>query len=156
MSGSFTPPTLAGFTAWIYSDMGISTTSLPTTSPAIGYAYNVALAIVGQLWSCINPLIYTLMVYNLGGDNLINFAPDSLLGTPPDKFFSTYRAANNITDFCAGVVNSAGDQGTSGSLTVGKGLQNLTLSNLQNLKTPWGRTYLAFAQRSGMNPWGVS
>ncbi len=96
------------------------------------------------------------MVYNLGGDNLINFAPDSLLGTPPDMFFSTYRAKNNISSFLAGVVNSAGDQGTSGGLTVGKGLQNMTIANLQNLKTPWGRTYLSFAQRSGMNPWGVS
>ena len=96
------------------------------------------------------------MVYNLGADNLVNYAPDSNLGTPPDKFFSTYRAANNITNFLAGVVNSAGDQGTSGSLTIGDGLKNMTIANLQNLKTPWGRTYLAYAQRSGINPWGLS
>jgi hypothetical protein len=35
-------------------------------------------------------------------------------------------------------------------------MQRLTLAQLQNLKTPYGREYLALAQSYGPNVWGLS
>jgi hypothetical protein len=34
-------------------------------------------------------------------------------------------------------------------------MKTFTLANLQNLKTPWGREYLAIAQRAGTT-WGLT
>ena len=35
-------------------------------------------------------------------------------------------------------------------------MKGLTLANLQNLKTPWGRMYLSIAQLAGPTIWGLS
>ena len=56
--------------------MGVPVNALPDDSLAITYAFNVAIAIVNQQLLVANPLIYELAVYNLAGDNLINWAPD--------------------------------------------------------------------------------
>jgi len=148
-------PTLAGFLAWVRSNMQINTTDLPDNSPYIGYAFNVAMEIVSPLNVVASPLIYMLMVYNLGGDNLINYTPDSGLGNPPSTFFSDYRSANNINNFVPGVISFASDEGTSSTTTVTDQLKDLTIANLQQLKTPWGITYLSFQQRTGLI-WGVT
>ena len=42
------------------------------------------------------------------------------------------------------------------SLVVQKAAEAFQLSDLQNLKTPWGRTYLGFAQKYGPSVWGVA
>jgi hypothetical protein len=55
----------------------------------------------------------------------------------------------------AGVIGSSADETTSESLVVPEAMKNLTLQNLQNLKTPYGRQYLYFAQAFGTN-WGLS
>jgi hypothetical protein len=152
MSGTLpTTPTQSGFNTWVQNEMGISTAILPTSSISLLYAFNVALALTPQVLNAVSPLIYTLAVYNLGGDNLINYATD----TPPSTYFADLRKSYGVGNFVAGVITSAGDQGTSGSVSVSQSLQNLTLSNLQNLKTPYGRQYLAFCQDIG-TVWGVS
>jgi len=145
------PPTLAGFIAFIQNVMGISSIYLPTTSPVIQMALTIALDIVNVQLQTASPDIYTLAVYNLAGDNLINFAPDQAGQT----YFQDLRTSFHISDFVAGVVQSSGDEGTSTSLTVPEALSHLTLSDLQNLKTPYGRQYLAFAQRYGQL-WGLT
>jgi len=155
-------PTLPGFLAFIRGRMGITTAQLPDNSPVIPMAYQVALEIVNQTFQII-PCIYTLMVYNLAGSNVINFAPDvdnapiyknlNDVGLP---FFAYSRAYWNLNDYLPGVVESSSDQGTSQSLVVQEAAKNFTLANLQQLKDPYGRQYLMFAQSYGPAVWGLT
>jgi len=151
VSGSVSP-SLGGFTNFVYGNMGITTAQLPTTSPAIPIAYSVALATVNVALSqtALAP-IYALAVYNLAGDRLINYAADQ----PGQNFFQQMRQSLDITGFTAGVVSATADVSTSESLTVPAYAQTLTLSQLQNLKTFWGREYLGIAQTFGPM-WGIS
>lgn len=161
------PPTLTGFVAFIRSSMGITTTVLPDGSFWITAAYNVAIGIVNRALSavCIDPCtgmtIYALAVYNLAASNLLNFAQD-LPGAaivpgsdPAAPFFAYTRAKWNMTSFVSGVVSSTSDEGTSMSLVVPEQLAQLTIANLQQLKDPYGRVYLGFAQDYG-TLWGLS
>ena len=143
-------PTQAGFLAWVYAQMQVPEAALLPDEPAIGWAYDVAVAIVNQAL-CIVPPIYMLAVYNLGGDNLINWAPDQ----PGQKFFAKARADFKCLEFQAGVVATASDVSTSTGILNIEAAKSFTLANLQNLKTPYGRQYLAFAQQYG-TLWGVS
>lgn len=157
-------PSLAGFLIFIRTVMGIPSSALPDGSSAITYAYNVAFMTVNPLIGLGVPVpltvsswsIYALAVYNLGGDRLINFAPDQ----PNSAYFATLRGpiadgGFGISTFQAGVVQAAGDEGTSDTLLVPEIFKALTLSDLQNLKTPWGREYLAIADNFG-TLWGIS
>jgi hypothetical protein len=156
-------PTLAGFNVFVRTVMGINTTVLPVGTPAITYAYNVAIMITnpeigagigvptGSDWS-----IYALAVYNLAGDRLIRFAPDQSNQT----YFATLRGpiadgGYGLNSFAAGVVQAASDEATSDSLAVPDALKQLSIMDLQMLKTPWGLQYLAFAQDTG-TLWGMS
>jgi len=131
--------------------MGIPSGVLPDDSLMLTYALQVALLIVNQAINAASPTIYTLAVYNLAGDNLINYAQD----TPPSTYFADLRKSYGVNNFVGGVVNSASDEGTSSSYDVIDNLKNLTIGQLQNLKTPYGRQYLAFASQVGTN-WGLS
>lgn len=144
-------PTIAGFTDFIRNVMGISTVNLPDDSVYIRYAFDVAIEVVNMQLQLASPVMYTLAVYNLAGDNLINYAPDQ----PGQTYFSDIRKTFNITAFVAGVVQSASDEGTSDSLLVPDAFRGLTMSDLQNLKTPYGRQYLGIAQRYG-TIWGLT
>lgn len=161
-------PTLAGFILFIRDYMGISTALLPDDSVYIEAAYQVALAtVLKQMKKVCAPSspytsIYGLAVYNLAGDRLINYAQD-LPGSdvipgsdPPEKFFAYTRRQWDIFGFTSGVVQSSSDETTSGSFVVPKAFEALTIGDLQNIKTPWGRQYLAFAQDFGPSIWGLS
>lgn len=149
MSGACTP-TQDGFLAWVYSQMQVPQAALPPDAPAIGWAYDVAVAVVNPAL-CVVPPIYMLAVYNLAGDNLINWATDQ----PGQTYFVQARADYKCLDFQAGVVASASDVSTSTEILNIEAAKAFTLSNLQNLKTPYGRQYLAFAQQYG-TLWGIS
>lgn len=159
---SIGPPTQAGFNAWVYSAMGITTAQLPSDSPYLTYAFDVAMDIVNQTLQAASGSIYTLAVYNLGGSNLINFAQDppgspNVPGSsPPAPFFANLRQKWGILSFTAGVVQASSDETTSQTLLVQEALKNITLADLQYLKDPWGRQYLAFAQKYGPAVWGLS
>jgi|APCry1669192062_1035393.scaffolds.fasta_scaffold00554_4 hypothetical protein len=152
-------PTVTGFQSFIYNVMGIDPLVLPSDSPVIGWAFQVAMMIVSPDLAIVATAngttpatsLYELAVYNLAGDNLVNYAQDQAGRT----YFADLRASLKINAFAAGVVTSASDAGTSDSLAVPESLKNLTLSDLQNLKTPWGRAYLAIAQRYG-TLWGLT
>lgn len=142
MSG-YGPPTLAGFQAFLTGVVGIDPLYLPPNSPVIGYAFHVAKTIVNHaLWVAGT---YTLAVYNLGASQVINFAPDQ----PGRTYFDGLRTKLKISDWTAGVVSSTSDQGTGTSLLNPDFMKNLTLANLQQIKDPYGRQYLAFAQDAG-------
>ncbi len=70
-------------------------------------------------------------------------------GIASEIYFSSLRRAWNITGFTAGVITASSDETTSETLLTPEFMKNLTMGNLQNLKTPYGRTYLAIAQDYG-------
>ena len=150
-SSSFVPPTLAGFTSFIAGNMGISATVLPPTSEWIGWAFTYAQNIVNPSIALASSLLYALAIYNLAGDFLVNYAPD---GTG-QNFFTNLRQQYKLNSFVPGVVQSTSDNGTSTSLQVSEALAGLTLADLQLTKTPWGRAYLAIAQKYG-DLWGIT
>ncbi len=90
---------------------------------------------------------YVMAVYNLALHEWIMQGDDIF----PLTFFATQRAQYNVFAFVPGVINSAGDQGTAGGITVPDALKGLTLADLELIKTPWGMRYAQYAQRYGPN-----
>lgn len=131
--------------------MVIPTTALPDASPWIHIAYCISMDTVVCEMQQIAPFIYAQAVYYLAGSTLLNFAPD----TPPSTFFADYRKANGMLSFVAGVISESHDETTGQSMLVADWFKNLTMANLQQLKDPYGRQYLAWAQDFG-SLWGVS
>lgn len=144
-------PTLAGFLDFVRSIMQVNTTVLPDSAPIIEQAYDLAIAITNQALANAPGPVYQLAVYNLGGDYIINWAPDQSGQT----YFRDLRESWKLSNFVAGTVQATNDESTGTSLTAPKFTEGLTLSDLQNLKTPYGRQYLALAQRYG-TLWGMS
>lgn len=144
-------PTLAGFSSFIYTVMGVPVAALPTNSPYITDAYNYAIEVVLDVIAQVSTITYTAAVYNLAADYLINWATDVSGST----YFATQRKTFNINNFVPGVIQSSADVSTSESLLVPDAMKGLTMGDLQRLKTPYGRQYLAIAQKFGAN-WGLS
>jgi hypothetical protein len=151
-----TVPTLYGYINWIYAIMGVPTAVLPNTSPYIELSFEMALETVNLYLDIASPLLYTQAVYNLGGDILVNITQDDpSLASPNNTYWANLRQSLSINNFIPGMINASNDEDTSAALLVPLGLQNLTLSDLQNLKTPWGRAYLGIAQSVG-SMWGLT
>lgn len=142
-------PTLAGYLDYLRNIVGITTTYLPNNSPVIASSYDIAIEIVNLQLADISSNIYTLCVYNLATDNLINFAQDQ----PGQCYFVDLRASFKINNFVPGVITESHDESTGQSLLNPEFMKNLTMSNLQMLKTPYGRNYMGFAQSYG-TLWG--
>lgn len=145
-------PTLAGFLTFIRTAMGITTAQLPDSSPVISMAYDVAIEIVNVALNYASSTIYTLAVYNLAGSNVINFAQD----TPPSTYFADIRKQWNVLNFIPGVIQGSGDEGTNQSFLVPEFMKNFTLANLQQIKDPFGRQYIMFAQSFGPTVFGMN
>lgn len=147
-------PTLDGFYQWCLSIMGVPSADLPAGSPYLAGAFSTALATVNPAIRCVSALLFMEAVYNLAGDFLLNYCPDQADQT----FFADARGKEgfNLTAFVPGVVSAAADVSTSDGLVVPDFFKNLTMGDLQNLKTPYGRRYLAIAQDYGPTVWGIS
>lgn len=141
----------AGFLAFVRGVAGIDAAALPDASPAISAAYTYAIEVTNLFIAVLSTPIYDLAVYNLGTDYLLNWAPDN----PPSTFFTDAREAMGLNSFVAGVVSSSADESTSEALLVPDAFKNFTLSDLQNLRTPYGRAYLAIAMKFG-TLWGIT
>jgi hypothetical protein len=144
-------PTLAGFIAFCRGVVGISVEAMPDESPGFQQGLDFA-----QLWipltlAQIQPPIYTLAVYNWGASLVLQFQQDQ----PGQVFFTNARSSFGVSNFLPGVINSASNDATSQSMTIGVGLQNLTLTDLQRSKDPYGRAALAILQDLG-TMWGLS
>jgi hypothetical protein len=170
-------PNFAAFLLFVQNIMGITITVLPTSSPVLAYAYNAALqqvspdlanipgpsATLAQPSPSTNPAgvwsVYEMAVYNLAGSFLVNFAQDPPGALPVSggtlPYFAQYRKDYGLNGFSAGVVMSSSDQGTSDSLLVPKVFENISLDDLQRLKDPYGRQYLAIMQKYG-TLWGLT
>lgn len=150
-----------GFTAWVVNVMGISTSVLPSDSPVIGVAYQVAWDTTSPWLNICSPNEYTLAVYNLAGHNVIVFAPDQpdappVPGSdPPQPYFAFTRKELKVNAWTPGVVTSTSDEGTSVSLLNPDFMKTFGMKDMTLLKTPWGRQYMEFAQRIGPL-WGLS
>ena len=142
-------PTLAGYIDYLRNIVGISTTYLPNNNPTIEMSYGIAIEIVNIQLADISSNIYTLCIYNLATDNLINFAQDQ----PGQCYFVDLRASFKINSFVPGVITESHDESTGQSLLNPEFMKNLTMANLQMLKTPYGRNYMGLAQSYG-TLWG--
>ena len=142
---------LSSFQTFISSVMGISSTYLSPTDPNITLALSTALDFVNLSINNIAPDLYTLALNNLAGDFLLQWAQD-LTG---QTFFTNARQDYGINNFVAGVVASTADESTSTSLKNPEFMGTMTLMDLQNLKTPYGRQYLMIAQQFG-TLWGLT
>lgn len=146
------PPTLAGFQYFLVNFAGFNIQVLPPASPVIGFAFGTALLVVNTDISAAGQLLYNNAVYNLATDYVVNYAQDQ----QGQDFFACQRTQYKVNAFAPGVVQSASDVSTATSLQVIEAAKNFTLADLQNLKTPWGRRYLAIAQQFGPTPYGIT
>lgn len=143
--------TLTEYLSFIRDQMGLTTAQLPDASPSIALSYNIAVEIVYSVMQCFSSLIYDQCVYNLAADTLVNIAQDQ----PGQTIFADLRKSFSLNTFIGGVISSSADVSTSESMATPDFVKTLTLANLQQLKTPWGRQYLAYAQSAGPL-WGLS
>ena len=167
-------PTLAGFTTFVRNVMGITTTVLPDGSPVIAFALAVSMGLVNpQLAVAAIPsadaagvplntggfTVYVLAVYNLAGSNLLSYAQDlpaAAIYKNKLPFFAYFRWKWNLNSFVPGVIDSSSDESTSEHMVVQEAAKSFTLANLQQLKDPYGRQYLALAQSYGPETWGIT
>jgi hypothetical protein len=144
-------PNAADLYTFLTTVAGVPTTALPSDSPYITWALSYAEEMTLLVLRAVGQDYYCFAVYCLATSFLLNWCPD----TPPGTFFADARKSMNLTSFTPGVVNSAADQGTSDSLLSPEFLQGLTLGQLQALKDPFGRAWLAAQQDLGAI-WGIS
>lgn len=146
-----TTPTLAGFITFCRNIVGISQAIMPDDDDGFEQALEYS-----KLWIPLNltvysPALYTNAVYNWGASYLIQYQQDQT----GQVFFTNARSAFGISNFMAGVINSAHNEATSQSMTVGKGLSDMSLTDLQRVKDPYGRAALAILQDLS-TLWGLS
>ena len=142
-------PSLSGFIAFLRNIVGINTTVLPDNAPVIEFSYNMAINICTDLLVTIPQIpgefLYITAVYNLATDTLLTYAQDQSGQT----FFTQVQQKYQLHALVPGVISFAGDEGTQSTMVVPDSFKHMTLANLQNLKTPYGRTYLGIAQDFG-------
>ena len=162
-------PTLGGFLDFITNVMQVPSSALNTsTSVYPQYAYDFAINFINPNLSVVPNLgtgygLFAFAVYNLAADTLINMAQDAI-GSPAYDiagndaglpYWQYVRSLYGVNAFVPGVVQSTSDEGTSAGYLVPKQFENYTIANLQNLKTPYGRQYLAIASSWGSH-WGLT
>lgn len=148
---NYTAAQLVSFKWFIRNIMMIDTTALPDDSIYIPYALSIAVELTNPAIAQASGLMYTQAINNLGGDNLINWAPDE----DDSTFFTDARKSLNIGGFVGGVISASNDETTGETRVTPEFLKGLTMANLQNIKTPYGRQYLAIAQAYGP-VWGLT
>jgi hypothetical protein len=147
---------------------GLGLTSLAWTSGLVTATTTAALGFsIGQTFNT-QIVGAAPMAYNgewqatATGSNIFTYAMPTNPGaaTAPGlfnlAFFANLRQQFNLLGFVAGVVQTTTDQGTSSGLVVPDFFKNLTFSDLDLLKTPWGRNYLAYAQKAGPTVFGLT
>lgn len=146
-----TTPTLAGFEAYCRTPAGITTTVMPVNDPGFALWYAIALEWIPCELQQVSPLLYTYTVYNWGVSVLLQFQQDQ----DGQTYFTDKRAAFGVYNLVAGVISATADEATSTALTVGQGMSNLTLEDLQRIKDPYGRQAIATLMEMG-TLWGLT
>jgi hypothetical protein len=138
--------------AQVIDSSGNPVTSNPSDYPPQVWALVIALQTVNGVICIASQYLYNQAVYMLATDLLIQFGQDQ----PNQTWFAQQRKLYKIDAFAPGVVSSGGDGGSSASLEVPQQMKNFTMGDLQNMKTKWGRRYLAIASDFGGQLFGVS
>ena len=146
-----TAPNLADFTTYV-RNQGVTTTVLPDGSPYLTWAFNYGVNVTSQPPGNMPAILYVLACYNLGMHYLLTITQDQSGQT----FFADQRKAYSLLTFISGAVISSGDNGTNETLSEPEFLKGLLIGDLDQLKTPWGRSYLDYAQQYGSTIVGVS
>lgn len=146
-----TTPNATDFYTFV-TNQGVPTGDLPSTSEyltwALAYGQNIALLPPPNMPS----ILYVVAVYNLGMHHLLKLAQD-LAGY---TYFTNARTQFGMLSFTAGPIVASADGATSETLLVAEWMKGLTLSALDLLKTPYGRSYMEYAQAYGPNIVGCS
>ncbi|EPR0420073.1 hypothetical protein ACUZIT_001593 [Enterobacter hormaechei] len=145
-------PTFDGFIRFVRGVMGVPETAISDDDPSLKCCFWSALELIPKNLGleCL-PIIYTNTVYNAGGSLLLRYALD----TPPSTYFADLRKSLGLNNAVYGLVNSAADQGTSGSMTISDALSNLSLADLMLMQDPYGRAVVAVLMELGP-VWGYT
>lgn len=146
-----TKPNTTDLYTFLTTVAGVPTTALPADSPYLAWALSFSEEMTLQVLRVVGQDFYCFAVYCLATSFLINWCPDQIGQT----FFADLRKSWNIAGFVGGVVSSSADQGTSESLLSPAFLSTLTPAQLQALKDPFGRQWLAMCAELGPI-WGIS
>jgi len=130
----------------------VPTVNTTANEQVIATTLTLATDSVNDYISMASPDWYVLAVYNFAADRLVNYAPDQTGQT----YFTNLRSTLNLNTLSVGVVASTSDNGTSVTMLNPDQLKGLMLSDLQALKTPWGRQYVQIAQKFGTTLWGLT
>lgn len=162
-------PPATGYYMFLRNYMGIPAAALPDDSWWIPATYNLALdvvniilSIVPQFGSIDYPSQYALAVYNYAADRLVTLTPDVdpvyyYPGViPPTPYFAYLRDKFKVDSFVPGVVTYTADLTTSASFTVPNWVKEMSMADMQSLKTPWGRAYMAIAMQYGPTIVGIT
>lgn len=127
----------AGFVAFIRGQMGCSSGTLPDDDASIDYAFSTAQTLCAGFELVIGtPSILDMLVYNLSGHYLIVYGPD--------ESFASLRSKYGLNS--VGIINAAGDQGTSGSMAVPGWVTDFGPMESEIGKTPYGRQFLILSR----------
>lgn len=146
-----TIPTLAGFVTFCRDIAGITPEVMPDADAGFDRAFSIAQGMIPLELCQLSPVIFTDCTYCWGVSVLVQFQQDQ----PGETFFSDMRSAYGVNNLVPGVISATSDEGTATSLTVGKSLANLSLTDLQRIKDPFGRQAIAYLMELGTS-WGLS
>lgn len=147
-------PNVTDYLTFLRQGVGIGPLYLPDNSFWVQTTFNMAMALVPLELQIadITGSIYTLAVYNLAADRLLNYAIDQ----QGQCYFRDIRTELKLNSFTPGVISASADQGTSQSWAIAEWAKNMTITDLQMLRTPYGRAYLDFVEAIGPNLWGLT
>jgi hypothetical protein len=147
---------------------GLAITSMTWSSGAVIATPTVALGFpVGQTVSiqvgAVLPLAYNgcFAAMVMGADSFaygLEANPGAVTneGVFGYRFFADLRKEFGLLSLVGGPVQTSSDQGTSQTLVVPDFFKTITMGDLDLLKTPWGRAYMAYAQKAGPTVVGIS
>lgn len=124
---------------------------MPDADPGFQTALDYANQWIPVYLNSLSPALYTAASYNWAASLLIQYQQDQ----PGEVFFAQARQAFGSNNFVPGPISSVHNEATSQSMAIGKGLQNMTLTDMQRVKDPYGRAALAILMDLG-TVWGLT
>ena len=146
-------PNVLDLSTVLNTEVGIPNTILTTIGTQLTAALAYAMHWTYRRLALIDNAIYLRAVYCLAVDRLLLFGRDP--ANKSSTVFADLRKSMSLESFQPGVIASSGDDGTTQSFEVAESLRLLTMPDLQNMKTRWGREYLGYAQQAAPI-WGLS
>jgi hypothetical protein len=150
------PPTQDGYTAFLEATLPLLPP--PAAAPVLPGPDVIQASLCEAMdsvngWICFaSSTLYVEAVYNFAADRAVYLAQDAANQT----YWQDIRKKYRIGDTAVGVVSAASNQATSMAQINADTIRQFTLSDIQSLKTPYGRRYLEIAMSFGPALTGVS